>query len=265
MPRSPAFRTDQRTAAVRAATIAGCLAFLVSGCQSPSWQLPASFTNLDMKKDIPWMNGDEDEVPVRIAGSWTHAVRNTAGEISERGFGGRVSFYGKKDDKSIATDGRLVVYAFDEEGRSPTDHRPTRRYVFPPETFDKHRTDSEAGPYYSFWLPWDAVGGPTKHISLIVRFEPQGGPLVMSEQTRHVLPGQNPVAAEDAAPQDSRERSVQLAEHRDSTATKNTTADFQQQPTKPPSAAHVTPQSGLKTTSIALPSRFKRRWPQGAQ
>ena len=162
---------------------------LLAGCQTMSWDVPESLTSWDMKKSIPWQRDAKAQPPLRIVGSWADAVRHTPGQSSERGFGGRISFFGRTSDESLKVDGQLVVYAFDEEGRSPTDNRPTRRYVFPRALIDKHRTDSETGPFYSFWLPWDDVGGDQKRISLIVRFQPVGAPVVISEQTRHILPG----------------------------------------------------------------------------
>jgi len=53
----------------------------------------------------------------------------------------------------------------------------------------RHMSESELGPTYSFWLPWDEVGGRQTEISLIARFEPKGGAVVVGEQTKHLLPG----------------------------------------------------------------------------
>jgi len=56
---------------------------------------------------------------------------------------------------------------------------------------------SELGSSYSFWLPWDEVGGPRTEVSLICRFEPKGGAVVSSEQAKQSLPGREPVLAGD--------------------------------------------------------------------
>jgi hypothetical protein len=98
-------------------------------------------------------------------------------------------FYGRDEKKPILVDGQLVVYAFDETGRDPADNRPTRRYVFPVDQVPRHMSISEVGASYSFWLPWDEAGGPRTEVSLICRFEPKGGAVITSEQTRHLLPG----------------------------------------------------------------------------
>ena len=54
-------------------------------------------------------------------------------------------FYEKEEKKPILVDGQLVVYAFDETGRAPTDNKPTRRYVFPAEQIPLHMSKSEFG------------------------------------------------------------------------------------------------------------------------
>jgi hypothetical protein len=104
-------------------------------------------------------------------------------------------FYDAEDDKPILVDGQLVVYAFDEAGRAPTDNKPTRRYVFPPDQVARHMSENDMGASYSFWLPWDEAGGPKAEISLICRFEPKGGAVVTGEQTRHILPGSIPTTS----------------------------------------------------------------------
>jgi hypothetical protein len=111
-------------------------------------------------------------------------------------------FYDKHEEKPILVEGQLVVYAFDETNRSVTDNKPTRRYVFPPDQVALRLSKSELGASYSFWLPWDEAGGPQTEVSLICRFEPKGGAVVASEQTRHRLPGTitAPAVAADGRP-----------------------------------------------------------------
>jgi hypothetical protein len=86
-------------------------------------------------------------------------------------------------------EGSLVVYAYDDTGAGPMQTPPTRKFVFPAEQLNEHYSESMLGHSYSFWLPWDKVGGEPRHISLIARFEPLKGPPIKSEITRHILPG----------------------------------------------------------------------------
>jgi hypothetical protein len=172
-------------------TLSAAAVVVLAGCSMPK----AS----DFKPSKLFSLGDEDEpekgIPVRMVGTWTDTVHTKAGQQAQRGFGGRLVFYGKKEEKPILVDGQLVVYAFDETGRAVTDNKPTRRYVFPPDQLPLHMSVSELGASYSFFLPWDEVGGPQTEVSLICRFEPKGGGVISSEQTRHRLPGTIPTAA----------------------------------------------------------------------
>jgi hypothetical protein len=170
-------------------------ASVMAGCSVPK---KAS----DLKPSKLFSLGDEDEpeegIPARMEVTWTDTVLNKPGQKPQRGFGGRLIFYGRDDHKPILVDGQLVVYAFDETGRDPTDNKPTRRYVFPGDQMPARMSKTEIGASYSFWLPWDEAGGPQTEVSLICRFEPKGGAVVVSEQTRHLLPGSLPASGEVA-------------------------------------------------------------------
>jgi hypothetical protein len=129
-------------------------------------------------------------MPTRIEENWTDTVLYQQGKKPVRGFGGKLMFYGDESDNPILVNGQLVVYAFDENGRAPTDNAPTRRYVFPADQLEQWLSVSELGASYSIWLPWDVAGGPQSEISLICRFEPAVGPVVVGKQSRQLLPGE---------------------------------------------------------------------------
>lgn len=173
-----------------------------SGCQG-LWQGRTSETSGSFgafgsfeppKLGNPFKWGADDDgprkgEPERVVATWIDTIRHTPGEKAERGFGGRLYFYDRKEDP-IAVDGQLVIYAFDEADRLPTDHKPNRRYVFPAEQLASHMSESDIGASYSFWLPWGDVGGPSTDVSLIARFQPtKGGGLVVSDQATQRLPG----------------------------------------------------------------------------
>ncbi len=174
------------SAAVALASAAGCTMPKASDFK------PSNLFSLN--STWPWGDSDatREGTPVRVVGTWTDTVLHQSGQTPQRGFGGRLVFYGRDDTKPILVDGQLVVYAFDESRREPTDNKPTRRYVFPPDQMPLHMSKSELGASYSFWLPWDEAGGPKTEVSLICRFEPKDGAVITSEQTRNVLPGAIP-------------------------------------------------------------------------
>ena len=70
--------------------------------------------------------------------------------------------------------------------------KPDKKFVFTPEQFAQHYEKSSLGHSYAVWVPWDAAGGPQKEVSLIARFTPKNGQLVVGDPSRHVLPGPAP-------------------------------------------------------------------------
>jgi hypothetical protein len=162
-------------------------------------------SQFDMKRRIPW-RPDTDDNPgqvSKILATWTDAVSHKQGQPPKRGFGGRLMFFEADSDKPVKIEGDLVVYAFDEEGRKPTNTKPDRKYVFPAATLERHYSESKIGHSYSVWLPWGEVGGPQKEIGLVARLVPKEGAAVVSPQSKIVLPGKkSPTTDQYTAPAD---------------------------------------------------------------
>lgn len=214
------------------------LASLAQAEEGGGWRPGALVRKLDIPSGVPWKQGKKTAkagVPVRVVDSWTDTVLQQPGKGAERGFGGRLYFYDARSNVPIRVAGQLVVYAFDETGRKPTDNQPSRRYVFPPDQFKLHESENDLGPSYSVWLPWDAVGGVQTEVSLIVRFEPErGGSLIAGEQSRLRLPGSVPPAPQlELAP-----LGVMQAGYASS-------------------KAEETPEKRMQTTTINLPNGYR--------
>lgn len=147
-------------------------------------------SNWNMKQAVGLEPKEPEPVkPDRMVATWIDTTLSTVGKKPQRGFGGKLMFFEKTSEDPVRVEGNLVVYAFDETDRADHETHPTRKYIFPIEEFARHESDSTLGPAYSFWLPWDEVGGQQRNISLIAKFEPKEGPVVLGEQTRHLLPG----------------------------------------------------------------------------
>lgn len=207
------------------------MACLAPGCAQ--WKLP---------KSLPLAGNDEDkpQVAQRVTALWSDTVLVEAGVT---GFGGRLMFYGKGEDP-VKVEGELTVFAYDDTHDAQNQSLPARKYVFRAEDLEKHYSASTLGHSYSFWIPWASVGGPARQISLIARFKSaKGGGVVMSEMTRHYLPGTQNPASNSPAPisnaWNSSSGPVRRAAHQ-------TVAE-----TSPPEK----PQR-LETTTITLPSHM---------
>lgn len=209
------------------------LTSLVAGCAP--WKVP---TMLKMPGKT-----EKLETPQRFTALWTDTVLVEAGVV---GFGGRVMFYGRDQDDPIMVEGELTVYAYDDTEEKPANSVPARKYVFRAEDLSKHYSKSSLGHSYSFWFPWAAVGGPQRQVSLVARFKSTAGGVIMSEMSKHFLPG-------------SVEAKADTRELPDTTIIRSSAVERVQQvahqaPVDPPAET----KAGMTTTTIALPPRLGR-------
>ncbi len=239
--------------------------FAASGCQSLSTDSWGVANNWNLRKAVGLEPTEPDppQLPTRLVSTWTDTTLHKSGQKAERGFGGRLLFFNGESEEPIRIAGELVVYAFDETNRPAHDTRPTRKFVFPAQQFVRHESPSKLGPYYSVWLPWDEVGGPMKNVSLIARFEPSGGPMVIGEQTRHLLPGTTTAATiqstTDEPPIDYMQAASQIRQgqfHQDQKTlgkVQLASAEFRTEQKQLPSSL----KKRMTTSTIRLPSKWK--------
>ena len=139
---------------------------------------------------FPWPAKPTPQKPDRIAVMWTDAVMNQPGLPGVRGFGARVMFYDQHHKTPVAVAGRFTVYAYDDTDDDESSQTSAdRKFVFTAEQLHDHYSKSGLGHSYSFWIPWDEVGGPQHTITLVCRFESLQGGLVASEPAKQLLPG----------------------------------------------------------------------------
>jgi len=223
-----------------------CLA-LCSGC-----------AGLNLDETISWDTLWEGtpEPPESVVAIWTPLVATHASRGAMRGFGGRLMFYGKDREKTLKVEGTLVVYAFDEIGRDPTNVKPDRKYVFTPDQLAGHYNKSNLGHSYSVWLPWDEVGGPQKQVSLITHLMSDDGIIARGEQTMHVLAG-----SPDTTEQQATDRPSAAAAVPPLRRVSYERATRSGRPLGSGSARPVGPQQRMQTTTFSLPPRIGRTRP----
>lgn len=238
MRRGPESRRSPRRFPARGAAIAALAMWLVAcGC-----------SELDRHATFPWLADKDDAVtPKTVTAMWTDTVMHQPDQAGMRGFGGRLHFFGEDENKAVKVDGTLTVYAFDGDDVSGA-VKPEKKYIFLPDQISSHESDSSLGPSYSFWLPWDAVGGPQRKFSLIARFESRDGGVVLSPPTRIVLPG-----VEAGPPQEPLATARVQAQAR----TYETRTVSAEQPVGEPARAE-TP-AKMSSFTIDVPTQFLRR------
>jgi hypothetical protein len=224
----------------------------------------------DLRKNIPWGAADDGmgDRPIRVVSVWTDTVLSQGTGAATRGFGGRVMFYAKEEGSPIKVKGSLVVYAFDETNRDPSNVVPERKFVFTPEEFAGHYSKSSLGHSYSVWIPWDKAGGLQTEISLLVRFQAEDGSVVVGQQSTHMLPGAlNPNAKKHNGAGNSPAVALQAPTHvptaiqpvsYQSPVAANQTAEVQPHVT---GQAWTLPNERMATTTIPLAGRLGNRLP----
>jgi hypothetical protein len=161
-----------------------------------SLALATGCAKFDLRKNIPWGEGRDGaiEQPLRVETSWIDTIHTKPNEKPVRGFGGRLYFFGPNNSQEpVKVEGTLVVYAFDETNRDPTNVVPDRKIVYSSKDFKELHSKTKLGHSYSVWVPWGETGGPRTKISLIARFIPTKGAAITSEQLSVVLPGTEPL------------------------------------------------------------------------
>ena len=163
-----------------ALTTLGCVGCLTPGAAGSSkWtdRLPGFGRKDETPKAYPH--------PVKMAATWTPDTLVRPGHTPTRGFGGRLYFYDERT-RPVPVEGSLTVHGFDDTGSGgPT----VRKFQFTPEQFTRHFSESDLGASYSVWIPWDAVGGVQRRISLVASFQTAEGKLVQGQPATVLLPG----------------------------------------------------------------------------
>ncbi len=176
---------------------ASLLVFGPVGCASVSDKQPGD--KLSIMDRMPWAKKSDGVPkpypnPVKIAATWTPDSLVQMGRTPTRGFGGRVFFYDEKS-RPVPVEGTLIVHGFDDHADSP--ENTVKRFEFTPEQFTRHFSQTDLGASYSIWIPWDAVGGDQRRISLVASFKTPEGKLVQGIPATIVLPGRG--SAESAS------------------------------------------------------------------
>lgn len=165
------------------------------GCQSPlGWKNPFARSD-DERSEVA-------SGPHKVVALWTHTVMNRPGKQPQRGLGGRLYFY-DGEHNAVPVDGKLVVYAYDDVDSHSSQKTPDRKYIFEADTFTGHESESDLGPSYSVWIPWDDAGGVRREVSLVPIFTASDGKIVVGEHSRHVLPGPTDLANESLPTKDA--------------------------------------------------------------
>lgn len=199
---------------------------------------------------MPWQEKEpEYKIPTKMVVTWKDAVRLNPNDPPTRGFGGRIHFY-DESNKPVQVKGTLTVYGYDDSLNGEIDtEKPDRKYVFAADKLDGHYSLSKLGHSYSFWIPWDRAGGEQKEITLAPFFRGEMGQVLMSEQSKHLLPGvrrKSDGSPPEMSPSDRLAQEIAHVNYQRD-AEMRAVEDAQQ------------PQSSMRTTTIQVPATMESR------
>ncbi|TWU17708.1 hypothetical protein Pla52o_49230 [Novipirellula galeiformis] len=208
-------RFTQSVAIIMIASVMGCTTVGPNGevIKKPKSSLAEKMPWAKKKDAVP----EPYPNPVKMAATWTPDTLVQTNRTPTRGFGGRIFFYDEKS-RAVPVDGTLVVHGFDEQAESAD--QATKRFEFTPEQFTRHFSQSDLGASYSVWVPWDAVGGDVRRISLVASFRTEAGVTVQGVPATVMLPGKE--SAETALAKAETKLSPQYQEYRKAAASIST-------------------------------------------
>lgn len=192
-----------------------------------------------LKPKWKWSKESEPQIPESVLPIWSDTILHQPGKPGVRGFGGRVYFYAEKGGDPIQVDGSLSVYVFDGDEYDASSSEPLRKFVITADQLANHHSKSELGDSYSIWIPWDKVGGPSRSLSMIARFDGRNGGTAISDASSKLLPGSAKANAPQTEQNESQVRQVAFED------------DQQDEREK-------AKEDRLKSYSLSLPPSFQR-------
>ena len=181
-------RTTRRQFTIAAASL---MAIGPVGCASMSDDSAGQKKSLMDR--MPWASNDAGAPepypnPVKVAATWTPDTLVQAGRTADSRIRRPVLLLRRK----VATgSGRWDVDRARLRRHRDTPEDRVKRFEFTPEQFTRHFSQTDLGASYSVWVPWDAIGGDQRRISLVASFKTAEGKMVQGVPATIVLPGTN--------------------------------------------------------------------------
>jgi len=139
-----------------------CLLLLSSGC-----------TTVTPPKTLKTVFYERPKTPGHMTAFWNpYTQTNPHGDVPLRGVGGRILFYGEKDESEpIKVNGDVTVYLFDAHDPVPTRSVPIRHAKFEKKVLAAfYRKDNQDFHGYEFFVPVDELGNEEMDLQVVAVF-----------------------------------------------------------------------------------------------
>ena len=139
-------------------------------------------TDFDITKPGPLMAGKRGLV-MGVANE-----RSIAWGIA-RGLAGQVFFFTRDSVSSVAVDGDVRIFMFDDQGTEEEQSVPLHQFDFKDNTFRSFLSPTQFGPAYQLFIPYSRKGRHQAELAVRVRLAQPGAPPIFSDLTKVVLLG----------------------------------------------------------------------------
>lgn len=167
-----------------------------SGCATSSL-----FSSLSHKEDVP--KATSKNPAVRCLCLWEPAEGTGVDNKPARGVAGQIFFFTRDSVSSVAVEGDVRIFVFDDQGTEEEQSKPLHQFDFKDNTFQAFLTPTQFGPSYQLFVPYSRKGRHQAELAVRVRLAQDGAPPVFSEITKVVLNGHErikPKAADESVP-----------------------------------------------------------------
>ena len=189
------------TRAVRQAWMIAVLAISLacsSGCATSG--LFSSWTHKD---EVP--KATAKNPAVRCLCLWEPAEGTGVDNKPARGVAGQIFFFTRDSVSSVAIEGDVRIFVFDDQGSEEEQSKPLHQFDFKDNTFKAFLTPTQFGPAYQLFVPYSRKGRHQAELAIRIRLAQEGAPPVFSDITKVVLNGHErikPTAAPEYVPEE---------------------------------------------------------------
>jgi hypothetical protein len=135
---------------------------------------------------------------VRCLCLWEPGEGTGVDDKPARGVVGQVFFFTRDSVSSVAVDGDVRIFMFDDQGSEEEQSKPLHQFEFLSNTFQSFLRPTQFGPAYQLFVPYSRKGRHHAELAVRVRLSQPGAPPVFSELTKVTLPGHERVAPKSA-------------------------------------------------------------------
>lgn len=126
---------------------------------------------------------------VRCLCLWEPAEGTGVDDKPARGVAGQIFFFTRDSVSSVAVDGDVRIFMFDDQGTEEEQSKPFHNFDFKDNSFRTYLTPTQFGPAYQLFVPYSRKGRHQAELAVRVRLGQPGSPPVFSELTKVVLAG----------------------------------------------------------------------------